>query len=178
MKHKNHPVNSVTILGQKVDVTYARGMSDKDQLAASGVITAAAIAINSNAGKLTGDEKSAIGKVTTINVVGEDKQLGWQPTNPGTINLSAGYLKASSPAWAGSILAHEGEHGLNNGRFKGANAWKDEKDASNMQMRVGMKLGFNSNEQSWLGCWSSYANEEDMEDHMTGGMTGEQSTSK
>jgi len=68
-----------------------------------------------------------------------------------------------------ALPAHEGEHGLNGGRFKGADAWKDEKDASNMQLRVGVKIGFTQTEIGNLSCWSLYANKARMQEHMVNG---------
>ena len=59
--------NQVTLLGNKVAITYAPGTSDKDRASASGAITSAVGLLNANSGKLTDAEKASLGNVKTID---------------------------------------------------------------------------------------------------------------
>ena len=62
------------------------------------------------------------------------------------MKLSVQYLKDSSIAWLASNVAHEGQHQINKGRFRGKSAWKDEQLAVLQQMFSGVRLGLTAHE--------------------------------
>lgn len=164
---QNQPLTSVTVLGNKVGITYDAKLSATDQLAASNTIAAAAALLNKNAGSLTADEKKAIGEISSFSVVGANTLLG--ATGKGSMTLSIGYIGASSAAWIGSLFGHEGQHYLNAGKYSGTNLWKDEQSAGRTQLGIGKKIGFTENERQALELWIDDKNRAAMQKHMEQG---------
>jgi len=103
---QNTPLTSVTVLGNKVGITYGAKLSAADQLTASNAIAAAAGLINKNASSLTADQTKAIGQISSFAVSGPNTLLG--ATGKGSMTLSIGYIHDSSAAWLGSLLATKG----------------------------------------------------------------------
>jgi hypothetical protein len=62
---QNQALTSVTVLGNKVGITYGSKLTDAQRLAASDAIGAAAGLLNKNASSLTADEKKAIGQISS-----------------------------------------------------------------------------------------------------------------
>jgi hypothetical protein len=164
---QNNPLTSVTVLGNKVGITYGAKLSAADQLAASNAIGAAAGLINKNASSFTADEVKAIGQISSFSVVGPNSPLG--TTGKGDMTLSTSYIGASSAAWLGSLFGHEGQHDLNVGKYSGANLWKDEQSAGRTQLGIGNKIGFTSNERQYLENWIDDRNRAAMQQHMEQG---------
>jgi len=161
---QNQPITSVTVLGNKVGITYGANLSAADQLTASNAIAAAAGLINNNTSSLTAGEKKAIGQILSFSVVGPETSLG--ATGKGGMTLSIGYIKATSSAWLGSLFGHEGQHHLNEGKYSGANLWENEQSAGRTQLGIGNKLGFTKNERQSLELWIDDKNRANMQQHM------------
>jgi RHS repeat-associated protein len=162
-----NPLTSVTVLGNKVGITYGAKLSAADQLAASNAIAAAAGLINKNASSLTADQTKAIGQISSFAVAGPNTLLG--ATGKGSMTLSIGYIHDSSAAWLGSLFGHEGQHYLNSGQYSGANLWRDEQSAGRTQLGIGNKIGFSSSERTYLEQWIDDRNRAAMQQHMEQG---------
>jgi RHS repeat-associated protein len=161
------PLSSVNVLGRNVGITYGKGLSLTDELAASGKIGAAAGLIDANADSLTASQKTAIGQISSFTVAGPGTFLG--ATGKGSMTLSAGYIEASSAAWIGSLFGHEGQHYLNAGKYSGDNLWRDEQSAGKTQLGIGNKIGFGSSESRYLEQWIDDRNRTAMQQHMQQG---------
>jgi RHS repeat-associated protein len=164
---QNQPLTSVTVLGNKVGITYGAKLSAADQLAASNAIGAAAGLINKNASSLTADQTKAIGQISSFAVSGPNTLLG--ATGKGSMTLSIGYIHDSSAAWLGSLFGHEGQHYLNSGKYSGANLWRDEQSAGRTQLGIGNKIGFSDAERGHLEQWIDDRNRAAMQQHMEQG---------
>jgi len=162
---KTSPAESITILGQKVSVTYV-GLTDKEQQQARDRLVAAAAAINGAANKLTDEEKSAIGEVNTI-IVTDSGKVG--ATGPHEATLLFRDIPKSSVAWTASLIPHEGQHMTNRGIYTGINLWRDEQSAGRVQLGVGSKIGFTQKERDWLGDWICDGSSIKMQHHMVVG---------
>ena len=161
------PLSSISVLGNKVGITYGSSLSSSDQLSASNAIGAAVGLINANACSLTDAEKSAIGQISSFAVVAPNSPLG--TTGKGDMTLSTSYIGAVSAAWLGSLFGHEGQHDLNVGRYTGANAWRDEQSAGRTQLGIGNKIGFTGAERQYLENWIDDRNRTAMQQHMQQG---------
>lgn len=164
---QNTPLTSVTVLGNKVGITYGAKLSAADQLTASNAIAAAAGLINKNASSLTADQTKAIGQISSFAVSGPNTLLG--ATGKGSMTLSIGYIHDSSAAWLGSLFGHEGQHYLNSGKYSGANLWRDEQSAGRTQLGIGNKIGFSDAERGHLEQWIDDRNRAAMQQHMEQG---------
>jgi RHS repeat-associated protein len=164
---QNTPLTSVTVLGNKVGITYGAKLSAADQLTASNAIGAAAGLINKNASSLTADQTKAIGQISSFAVSGPNTLLG--ATGKGSMTLSIGYIHDSSAAWLGSLFGHEGQHYLNSGKYSGANLWRDEQSAGRTQLGIGNKIGFSDAERGHLEQWIDDRNRAAMQQHMEQG---------
>jgi hypothetical protein len=163
----NSPLSSITVLGNKVGITYGSGLTDAQRLSASDAIAAAAGVLNKNASSLTADQTKAIGQISSFSVVGPKTDLG--ATGKGSMTLSIGYIGRVSAPWLGSLFAHEGQHYLNAGKYSGANLWRDEQSAGRMQLGIGNKIGFSSSERQHLEQWIDDRNRAAMQQHMERG---------
>jgi RHS repeat-associated protein len=164
---QNTPLTSVTVLGNKVGITYGAKLSAADQLTASNAIAAAAGLINKNATSLTADQTKAIGQISSFAVSGPNTLLG--ATGKGSMTLSIGFIHDSSAAWLGSLFGHEGQHYLNSGKYSGANLWRDEQSAGRTQLGIGNKIGFSDAERVHLEQWIDDRNRAAMQQHMEQG---------
>ena len=165
-------VTSVIVLGRKVAIIQDAKLSQKEKLRASNDIAAAADLLNKNADKLSVDEKRAIGEISSILETASPKDyLG--ATGKGSMTLSKDYFEdfGVTSAWLGSLLAHEGQHYLNSGKYSGADLWRDEQSASRTQLGVGNKIGFNTSEKTSLQNWMDDKNRDTMQRHMEKGYT-------
>ncbi|MGC1483336.1 MAG: hypothetical protein WA789_06040 [Candidatus Acidiferrum sp.] len=163
---------SVIVLGKKVAIIHDAKLSAEDKLRASNAIEAAADLLNKNAEKLSADEKRAIGEISSIfETASPDDYLG--ATGKGSMTLSKDYFEDSgvSSAWLGSLVAHEGQHYLNSGKYSGSDLWRDEQSASRTQLGVGNKIGFNTSEKTSLQNWMDNKNQARMQRHMEKGYT-------
>ena len=166
-EQNQNPLSSVTVLGNKVGITYGSGLTDAQRLSASDAIAAAAGVLNKNASSLTADQTKAIGQISSFSVVGPKTDLG--ATGKGSMTLSIGYIGRVSAPWLGSLFGHEGQHYLNAGKYSGANLWRDEQSAGRMQLGIGNKIGFSSSERQYLEQWIDDRNRAAMQQHMESG---------
>ena len=164
---QNQPLSSVTVLGNKVGITYDGKLSAADQLAASNAIVASAALINKNASSLTADQTKAIGQISSFAVSGPNTQLG--ASGKGSMTLSVSYIRNVSTAWLGSLFGHEGQHYLNSGKYSGTNLWRDEQSAGRTQLGIGNKIGFSDRERQYLEQWIDDKNRAAMQQHMEQG---------
>jgi RHS repeat-associated protein len=142
---QNTPLPSVTVLGNKISITYDPNLSADQQLAASNALVAMANVIND--ANLSEDEKADIQKIQTISVsAGEgqnDPRTG--PSPNGNENFRFSYLMdpGSTAAWTASAFAHDAYHLVIDP--KGTLYNKDpaglEKKSNDFQRRVGAKFG-------------------------------------
>ena len=162
-----NPLSSITVLGNKVGISYSSKLSAAQRLSASDAIAAAVRLLNKTAGKLTPDEKKAIAEITSFAVSGPNTLLG--ATGNGSMTLSNGYIHDSSAAWLGSLFGHEGQHYLNAGKYSGANLWRDEQSAGRTQLGIGNKIGFSNSERMYLEQWIDDRNRAAMQQHVEQG---------
>ena len=155
LEKKNNPVNSVTILGQKVDVKYDPSLSPEQQLVASDKIKAAVDVINK--ADLSNDEKQSIQKIKSISVsAGEGKDDPRTAPSPGgNENIRFSYLTGpgSTAAWMASALAHDAYHLVTDpkGTLYGPDTATDlEKRCNAFQMKVGAKFGLTQDQLDWI----------------------------
>lgn len=141
-----------------------------DSLFVQSSLLAAVSLINRKQDIFTEDERKAISQISFITITGcSDVYLG--ETSHTGMTLSIDYMKKASQAWVGSLLAHEGQHALNNGMYKGDDLWKDEQVAGQIQLQVGKKIGFTLSEIAYLENWISPNDKQQMECHMKAGYT-------
>jgi hypothetical protein len=136
--------DKVTILGNSVAVTYANGMSAKDRQSAFRAISAAAGLLNSNADKLSANEKSSIGNIKTIDVDPKASRSSVD-VQTGTFHANAGQLGEGSARFATDI-AHDSFHIA---QWKSGLAYAGgpaEHDATYFQIGVGSKIGLSQEE--------------------------------
>lgn len=136
--------SSLDLLGSRVGVTHAGGVSLEEMADASLRLGAAVDLLNSNAASFNSLETAAIKAVKSLFVTNdEDAYIG--TTGRGNVTLSSQLIRDVSTPWLASLFGHEGQHSLNTGRrFRGNNAWKDEYSASVTQLTIGMKIGLSS----------------------------------
>jgi hypothetical protein len=158
----------VSILGRSVGVTYSDDTAPADRLTASAKISGAASLINAAADVLTVPEKEAIGKISSIDVIGSKTEFLGAVGN-GVARFSVAYLGQSSADWVGSLIGHEGQHYLNAGKFSGDNLWRDEQSAGRMQLGIGNKIGFTASESAYLENYTGDSNSAAMQSHMLNG---------
>ena len=152
--HNSTPVQQLSILGQKVGVTY-HGLSDAQKQAASDKLQAAVDVINN--ADLTEDEKGDIHKITSISVsAGEglkDPRTGSDPS--GNENFRFSYLSdaGSTPAWTASAYAHDAYHLVLDPKgtiYGPKTAAGLEKKCNEFQMQVGAKFGLIKDQLDWI----------------------------
>jgi RHS repeat-associated protein len=166
-KAQQQPLNSITVLGNQVDLKYASDLSPEQKLTASNHYKAAADLLNAHADDLSQSQKDAIGNVKSISIVGPNSLLG--VTGKGEITMSTSYLNKTSTQWTASNLAHEGEHMALSGKFKGKDRWRSEQAASKMQEGVGRAIGMIPREIFHLMLWNADSNRAEMQRHMVEG---------
>jgi len=165
-QQQQQPVSSLTVLGQRVTVTYASNLTADQRRGASNKLAEAAGLLNAHADELSEDQKNAIGQVRSISVVGPNELLGIDRNN---VTLSTSYIGGSSAAWTASLFAHEGTHRVVSGMFTGSNAWRSEQEASRVQLRVGRVMGMSRSEILGLMMWSLDLNRAALQAHMEQG---------
>src|SRR5262249_40415615 len=146
------------ILGNTVTVTYADGMSEKDKQEASDKISAAAKLINSNADKLTKDEKSSIGNIKTINVDPTASRSSID-VRTGTYSVNKGQLSEGTARFA-SDLAHDSFHVTQWKAGKGYAGAAAEREATNFQIGVGTKIGLSKDEIKFLQNYADHVEDQ------------------
>lgn len=163
-------VTSVIVLGRKVAIIHDAKLSAADKLRAGNAIVGAAGLLNKNADKLTADEKQAISRISSVRLTPNPNEL-LGATGHGSMTLSMDYIENPnvSAAWIASLVAHEGQHYLNTGKYSGENLWRDEQSASKTQLEIGNKIGLNSTERSSLKEWMDDRNRAAMQEHMIRG---------
>jgi RHS repeat-associated protein len=158
--------NSLTVLGNTVDITYDSHLTEAQKLTASDKLSHAAASLNEHADELTKAQKKAIGEVHSIDVVGPNQaNLG---ISGNKVTLSTSYLAASSVAWTASVFAHEGTHKVLSGKYTGENSWRSEQEASRVQIQVGRVVGMQQREIWHLMWWSADFHKAEMQAHMAG----------
>jgi hypothetical protein len=129
----------VTILNNSVAVTYAKGVSDRDRDSALAAIKSAVALLNGNAGKLTDEEKKSIANIKTIDV---DPAASRSSTDvqTGTFHANAGQLAEGTARFATDI-AHDSFHILQWTSGRAYTGGPAEREATNFQIGVGVKIG-------------------------------------
>jgi RHS repeat-associated protein len=130
---------AVMLLGNKVTITYAAGMSDKDRASASGRITAAVGLLNANAGKFSNAEKETLANIKTIDVDPSASRSS-VTVQTGTLHENSGQLAEGTERLAADI-AHDAFHIT---QFKGGSPYAGgpaEVGATNFEIGIGPKVG-------------------------------------
>jgi RHS repeat-associated protein len=141
---KRQPVTQVTLLGNTLTITYAAGTSAEDQLSASDKITAAVKLLNSNAEKLTKDEKGSLGNIKTIDVDPTASRSSVD-VRTGTFHVNSGQLSESTARFA-TDLAHDSFHITQHNAGRGYSGATAEREATNFQIGIGTKIGLSKDE--------------------------------
>lgn len=159
----------MNLLGTELNLTYAPTLATADAAYALARITAVCQLIDSKTTLLDDSLVMAIRQIKSFTVAGHNDYLG--ATGCGCETLSIQYIHACSDAWLASLFAHEGQHYLNHGKYKGDERWLDEKQAGTTQLSVGRVVGFSSGEISYLERWIADSNQAAMQQHMQQGFT-------
>jgi hypothetical protein len=109
----------------------------------------------------------ALGQISAIWIVDDHELLG--ELGRGNMRLSMDYVRGCSQEWLASIIAHEGQHQLNTGKFQGANLWQDEESACTTQLALAKLIKMSDWEQAYLVKWMDPSNKAAMQAHMQGG---------
>ncbi len=129
----------VTILDNSVAVTYAKGVSDRDRDSALAAIKSAVALLNGNAGKLTDEEKKSIANIKTIDVDPKASRSS-ADVQTGTFHANAGQLAEGTERFATDI-AHDSFHILQWKSGRAHTGGSAEREATNFQIGVGVKIG-------------------------------------
>lgn len=153
------------VLGNEVTVVYSGGVSEDSQHRLGAVFREAADLLDGAAARLSPAEARAVGQVRSVNITQTpDVCLG--ETGNESMTLSTSYADAVTPAWLGALFAHEGQHALNKGKYKGRDRWEDERKASEVQLAVGEKIGLSEREVAYLRRWANPSNRAVTQTHM------------
>lgn len=139
------------LLGQEIKVHIDNNLSAKQQNSLKGRVDGAIKNINGHAGSLSGEQKSVLGNIKSIDVDGTLKR-SFVNESGGDFHLTTDYVKQGSTAWLGSAIGHDGYHveEFKIGGYGASRGTNAEKGAFQFQLGLGQKIGFNSTETNYL----------------------------
>lgn len=156
------------VLGRDVTVHFAADVSPGERAAIGSALASAAGLLDRHAAELGVEARYAIAQIHQISVTSStDTCLG--ETGGHSMKLSVSYMHTASTAWLASLIGHEGQHFVDRGKYTGADAWKDEQEASRIQLGIGKAIGFNATEISYLEGWLHADHSIALQQHMKQG---------
>jgi hypothetical protein len=162
------PTPTLTLFGSQLQLLYQDTLTAPDRQFGLDRLTLTTELLNLHAAQLSPGALKAIGQISIFTLADSHTYLG--ETGPHTMTLSVQYVHSCTAAWLGSLFAHEGQHALNHGLYKGTEAWRDEQVAGTVQLDSGKVLGFGSFEIQYLEHWIAAANQAAMQQHMQRGL--------
>ncbi len=132
-------------------ITYDKNLSAKDRAAAKAVVEAGIGIINSKWSQLTGEEKSTIQNIKSIDVSGSAKR-SFVDESTGKMTLAKNFAVGSSAPWLASGIAHDGLHVslYNSGGITSSRGLQAEVKGWQLQLQLGPRFGLSKTEMDYL----------------------------